>query len=130
MSCFIALATTVISIASANVLPITKIGNNELNAVLSDNVLVGFIVANAIQIIFFLAKSILEAKQKHEDHTSEKLDNTVVQLESLSKSVNKIEVRLETLLERDEISKDDIIRSLDPHIRLAVMEALDRRNRQ
>lgn len=111
------LALTVSSSAWASepiVLPLGKIGEKEVNAILpSDKWMIILMICG--QIIWALYTEIKKQKEKRENKDSEKLDR-------LYEIVHKIEGRLMEVGQAP--TETEILMGLQPHIKVAVMEAL------
>ena len=104
------LAVTQTSLARPVVLPIAKIGNEELNAVLpNEKILLLILLANAAHIIWALVSGILKSKDDRADKTSEKLDQ-------LHTMVHRMEERLEAFGSK--------VQDIDTLIELKVLQNL------
>lgn len=94
-------------------IPVAQVGDAELNAVLpNEKVLLGLLLANAIHIIWALAKSMWDAREKHNDKSGEKL-------EEMYKMVLEMKGKVDNLPD-----EKVILDRLERHIELMVYRAV------
>lgn len=109
--------------AAGKVVPITKVGEAEVNMILSNEMILGLIVTNILAMAISVVKGYLVSR-------SQKLDTTSDKLEELSRVVRKIEIQVDNLMNKEDLTKEDLLREISPHIKLAVLECLRERRRQ
>lgn len=96
------------------VLPIGKIGETELSAVLpSEKALI--LLAIAIQVIWALLNYIFKRREKEEDKSEEKLDRLYVMVHAMQADVKAL---------KDAPTEDDMIKRLTPFIELQIYKAI------
>lgn len=103
-------------LAKPVVLPVTKIGDSDLNAVLpSEKYLLTLLCLNLIYIIWALVKGIWDAKAKREDKTAEKLD-------ALTLMVHEMKGKLNSL--NDPPDEDEIAAKIERRVEFLVFKTM------
>ena len=95
------------------ILPVNETTNVALP---SEKLLLLILLGNACQIIWTLIKAILESKAKKADQTSERLEH-------ITRTVDKLSHQVESLMDQDHPTHEEIMRVIRPEIELMIYKA-------